>query len=160
MSEHTRDNPYVVIFPPLLILIGFVLAILLEWLLPITFLAPVFQSKFQTGFSAILALIGISTAILGVMELRKHGTHVEPHKPALFLVNSGIYKLTRNPIYLGMVIFFLSTSIFWNLEWGVVLTVPVFLTLHYGVIKREEAYLESKFGAAYMLFRKNTRRWL
>lgn len=160
MSEHTRDNPNVVIFPPLLLLIGFGFAILLEWLMQITFLAPVFQSKFQTGFSAILALIGLSIALLGVLELRKHGTHVEPNKPALFLVHSGVYKLTRNPIYLGMVVFFLGVSIFWNLEWGVVLTLPVALALHFGVIKREEAYLESKFGAAYMLFRKNTRRWL
>ncbi|MFT6657648.1 methyltransferase [Maritalea sp.] len=160
MSEHTRDNPNVVIFPPLILLIGFGLAILLEWLLPITFLAPVFQSKFQTGFSAILALTGISVAILGVMELRKHGTNVEPHKPALFLVHSGVYALTRNPIYVGMVTFFLGVSVFWNLEWGVILTLPVILTLHYGVIKREEAYLGNKFGAAYLLFRKNTRRWL
>jgi len=160
MSEHTRDNPNVVIFPPLLLLLGFGLAMLLEWLAPISFLAPVFQSKFQTGFSAIMALVGVSTALLGVMELRKHGTHVEPHKPALFLVHSGIYKLTRNPIYLGMVIFFFGVSVFWNLEWGVILTLPVAAALHFGVIKREEAYLANKFGAAYLLFRKETRRWL
>lgn len=160
MTKPSTDNPNVVIFPPLLVGIGFGLALLMEWLVPITFLAPVFQSKFQTGFSAILTLVGVSTALLGVAELRKHGTHIEPHKPTLFLVHTGVFNLTRNPIYLGMVIFFFGVSVFWNLEWGVMLTIPVALALHHSVIKREEAYLETKFGAAYLLFCKNTRRWL
>ena len=132
----------------------------MEWLLPIVFLAPVYESKFQTGFSAILTLIGIAIAMLGVQELRKNGTHVEPYKPSKLIVSSGIYGLTRNPIYLGMVVFFFGVNMFWNLEWGVLLTLVVFLVLHYGVIKREEAYLEKKFGEPYAAYRRQARRWL
>jgi protein-S-isoprenylcysteine O-methyltransferase Ste14 len=105
MDKRSLDHPNVLMFPPLILLLAFVAAILLEWLLPIVFLAPVYQSKFQTGFSAILALVGLSTAILAVRELRRAGTHVEPHKPTSAIVNSGLYRLTRNPIYLGMVLF-------------------------------------------------------
>ena len=160
MTGTDKDHADVVIFPPLLLALMFGLGILLEWLLPITFLAPVYESKFQTGFSAILTLIGIAIAMLGVQELRKNGTHVEPYKPSKLIVSSGIYGLTRNPIYLGMVVFFFGVNMFWNLEWGVLLTLVVFLVLHYGVIKREEAYLEKKFGEPYAAYRRQARRWL
>ena len=160
MTGTDKDHANVVIFPPLLLALMFGLGILLEWLFPIVFLAPVYESRFQTGFSAILTLIGIAIAMLGVQELRKNGTHVEPHKPSKLIVSSGIYGLTRNPIYLGMVIFFFGVNMFWNLEWGVLLTLVVFLVLHYGVIKREEAYLEKKFGEPYTAYRRQARRWL
>lgn len=159
MNEGLRDHPNVIMFPPLILLLAFIAAVLLEWLVPVVFLAPIYHSKFQTGFSAILALSGISIALLAMFELRRAGTHVEPHKPTSAIVNRGLYRLTRNPIYLGMVLFYFGVCVFWNLEWGVILTPIYAAIMHHGVIKREEAYLTDKFGDEYRAYRKDVRRW-
>lgn len=160
MTGSDKDHADVVIYPLLLLALMFGLGILLEWLFPIVFLAPVYESKFQTGFSAIITLIGVAIAILGLLELRKNDANVDPHKPSTLIVSSGIFGLTRNPIYVGMIFCFFGVNMFWNLEWGVLLTVVVFLVLHYGVIKREEVYLEKKFGEPYTDYCQKTRRWL
>ena len=88
------------------------------------------------------------------------GTNVDPAKPALAIARSGPYRFTRNPMYLGMVCLISGLGLFFSLDHVIFIAPILFLTLHYGVVLREEAYLAEKFGADYEALKANTRRWL
>src|ERR1044071_3862938 len=112
------------------------------------------------AFGAVLCLCGIGIAAWGRGLLVKGGTNVNPYKPTTSIVTGGPYRFTRNPLYVGVQSLLLRLlPLFWP-WWGVVFLVPVFLVLHYGVVLREEAYLERKFGQAYLTYKGTVRRWL
>ena len=76
------------------------------------------------------------------------------------VVETGPYRFTRNPMYLGMVIIQIGLCLTFSLDWLIFLTPILWAALHFGVVLREEAYLEAKFGAPYQHFKGRTRRWL
>jgi protein-S-isoprenylcysteine O-methyltransferase Ste14 len=80
--------------------------------------------------------------------------------PARAGVKTGPYRFTRNPIYLGMVLGLIGLAIAFNSLWLLMTLVPFALVIHYGVITREEAYLERKFRDVYRRYRARVRRWL
>jgi len=75
-------------------------------------------------------------------------------------VAAGAYRFTRNPVYLGMVLGLIGLAIAFNSLWLLMALVPFALVIRYGVITREEAYLERKFGDVYRRYRARVRRWL
>ena len=91
---------------------------------------------------------------------KRAGTHVEPHKPSLVLVEGGPYRLTRNPMYLGLILVLVGCGFVASLDWALPLVIPFGLVLHHGVVLREERYLGAKFGAPYRAYLDSTRRWL
>jgi protein-S-isoprenylcysteine O-methyltransferase Ste14 len=76
------------------------------------------------------------------------------------IVETGPYRFTRNPIYLGMVLGLIGLAIAFNSLWLLVTLVPFALVIRYAVITREEAYLERKFGEVYLAYKSRVRRWL
>jgi protein-S-isoprenylcysteine O-methyltransferase Ste14 len=88
------------------------------------------------------------------------GTNISPLKPAVLLVTTGPYRFTRNPLYLAMTFLFLGLTMLFNSWWGVILLVPVLVVLHWGVVQREERYLQRKFGEQYTGYRSRVRRYL
>jgi protein-S-isoprenylcysteine O-methyltransferase Ste14 len=85
---------------------------------------------------------------------------VVTRKPTTALITGGPYRLSRNPIYLGASLAFAGTGLVTNSGWLLGLLLPFLLLIRYGVIAREEAYLERKFGQAYRCYKASTRRWL
>ncbi|UYN96018.1 MAG: isoprenylcysteine carboxylmethyltransferase family protein [Enhydrobacter sp.] len=73
---------------------------------------------------------------------------------------AGPYRFTRNPIYLGMMVGQVGLAIAFDSLWLLVTLVPFALVLRYGVVAREEAYLERKFGDDYRRFRARVGRWV
>lgn len=154
-----RDHPNVIAFPPLILATALILSWLLGMLVPLNLLPPAFSGlTFVFGLADCLlaAFIGV-TAILA---FKRAGTHVEPHKPALVLVEDGPYRVTRNPMYLGLLLMHLGLCFVFSLDWGLAMLLPLWFTLHKGVVLREEAYLTAKFGEPYTAFLDRTRRWL
>jgi protein-S-isoprenylcysteine O-methyltransferase Ste14 len=96
----------------------------------------------------------IVLATLAVRSFRQAATNVEPWKPALTLVTNGIYGLIRNPMYTAIIIFIAGLAIALGSDWMLVLLVPAALILHFGVVKREERYLEAKFGQSYRSYKQ------
>ena len=88
------------------------------------------------------------------------GTNTSPLKPAITLVNSGPYRFCRNPLYVAMTLLFVGLTLLVNSWWGVFLLVPLTLLLHFGVVRREERYLEQKFGEKYRNYRLRVRRYI
>jgi hypothetical protein len=96
-----------------------------------------------------------------VRSFRRAGTNVEPWKPALMLVTTGIFAWLRNPMYFALVLLLAGIAIAIGSDWMLVLVVPAALILHFGVVKREERYLAGKFGESYRSYMdKVPRYWL
>jgi protein-S-isoprenylcysteine O-methyltransferase Ste14 len=105
-------------------------------------------------------LVGLALAAAGIRSFSRAATPVRSKEPTRALVTTGIYGWTRNPIHLGMFLVYGGIGIAAPSPWALILTLPVAITLRYGVVAREEAYLERRFGAAYRDYKARVRRWL
>ncbi len=154
-----HDYADVVVKPPLLFAGALVLGCLLSWLVP---LGPGLGSANGRALAVggSLALIGFALAALSVREFRRAGTSVLPGDPSTMLVDTGPYRFTRNPIYIGIVIFYFGLAIVLTSAWMLLLLIPVLIVLQRGVVEREEAYLQAKFGDAYRKYQTRVPRWL
>lgn len=155
MSEH-KDHASVKIHPPILLLIHIVAA----WLLGKFILLPMVVSPTIHNIGLALAGIGFLFGLLSLYAFTKARTTVNPHGSVKTIVSSGVYRLTRNPIYLGMVLMLIGFPLAFGNVWGIPLVLAFIPLMNKLVIEHEEAYLEKKFGEAYTGYRSRVRRWL
>jgi protein-S-isoprenylcysteine O-methyltransferase Ste14 len=148
MAE-TDDNPGVVVWPPVVALTTIVLGFVLDWAAPLYVLRIVFSLPLRIVLALVLVAAGVALAIAGARTFRNSGTNVNPSQPALQLVTTGIYAHLRNPMYVGLGLIVGGVGTGFASDWTLLLLVPAALVLHYGVVRREEAYLTRKFGEAY-----------
>ena len=94
------------------------------------------------------------------MTIRKAGTQFDVHKPTTTIVENGPYRFTRNPIYLGVFLSRAGIAIGFDDLWVLATLVPFYFVIRHGVVAREEAYLERKFGTVYRGYKSRVRRWL
>ena len=102
-----------------------------------------------------LVLIGVTLALF-----RRHRTRPEPWEPASALIEAGPYRISRNPMYLGMAVAAAGIAIFFESIAAFVLLAGVVIVIDRWVIAREEAYLARRFGDEFAAYRKRVRRWL
>lgn len=143
--------------PPVVLLICAVLMWLLSLLLPTTN-AP----GLRVIVAPILGVIGLCIAASGILSFRKAATTVNPLTPekTSSLVIVGMYKLTRNPMYLGLLFVLLAWSVFlFNLYSASMLIVFVLYMTQFQ-IKPEETALTAIFGEAYLAYKRSVRRWI
>src|SRR5215467_2648469 len=148
--------------PTLLFLAALLLGFVFDHMLPLPF--PVARSGSVHWISAIIAgfliLTGIAVFAAGIRNFSSAATPVQGTKPTRALVTTGIHGWTRNPIYLGMFVLYIGIGAAAESPWVLVLTLPLAITIRYGVVAREEAYLERRFGDAYREYKARVRRWL
>jgi protein-S-isoprenylcysteine O-methyltransferase Ste14 len=116
----------------------------------------------RLGAFVLIALAGGATALAGDLEFRRARTTINPFKPenSSTLVTSGIYRFTRNPMYLGLTLVLLGWAVFLRSGWA--LPGPVIFVLYitrFQIIP-EERVLSAKFEEAYTAYTKRVRRWL
>ena len=159
MSDDDRrdeDNPGVVAPPPLIFAGGLAAGLMLNRLRPTHFL-PRALSKIL-GWPLVFG--GLLLGLWGFREMRRAGTNVDPYRPTTAIVEAGPYRFTRNPLYVGMALVYSGISARAN-ALPAALVLPVVLHLvDRGVIKREERYLEGKFGDEYRRYKGRVRRWI
>jgi protein-S-isoprenylcysteine O-methyltransferase Ste14 len=155
MTE-SSDHPGVIAPPPLLYGGAFFIALLLHWLWPL----PIFPQVSALWTGLVLIALAVALAISGRQALVAAGTNVNPYKPSTAVVASGPYRFTRNPLYVSLTVMLLGLTLGFNSWWGLVLLIPLLLVMHFGVILREERYLERKFGDDYRRYRSAVRRYL
>ena len=107
-----------------------------------------------------LILIGVAIVAAGVRNFSRAATPVPSNQPVRALVTTGIHGWSRNPIYVGMFLLYAGIGIAARSPWVLVLALPLVIILRYGVVAREEAYLERRFGDAYRDYKARVRRWL
>ncbi len=155
----TSENAGVIAPPPLLALAAIVLGLALDWLMPAYVLTVLLTLWERLIIVVILLGAGTALAILALLGFRSAGTHVEPWKPASALVTGGIFGWLRNPMYVGLTLFLVALSMALASDWTLVMTIVFALVIHFGVVRREERYLEAKFGDAYRAYKAHVPRY-
>jgi protein-S-isoprenylcysteine O-methyltransferase Ste14 len=158
MTDTAFDRPDVVVFPPVIPLTTLVIACLLQWLMPLGWIAGL-EPPVRIGIGAIIALAGLVTTSAGRRALIKGGTNVNPSLPTTRLVTDGVFGHTRNPLYVGISVALCGIALIFDLDWVLLLMMPSSLFLHFAVVRREERYLEQKFGDAYRHYKARVPRY-
>lgn len=146
-------------FPPPLIFLGFLLAgyLIGQQVGPTSLGMPV---DIRRGIAFVLVILGLLVDGVAVASLRRKGTAPEPWKPTSAIVDSGLFALSRNPIYLGFSLTYVGFAVAMDSAVALCLILPVLIIIDRFVIAREEAYLERKFGETYRQYKQKVRRWL
>lgn len=155
-KERDRPNTSFLVHPPVIALLCIGIAYLLGRLIPLPFAAPTILRY----IGLILTFVGFLLGIGAFVEFHKAQTTLDPHGSTSQLVTSGIFRFSRNPIYLGFLLIVIGLPLYFGLFWGVAIA-PVFIFLmNYLVIQHEEVYLERKFRETYTDYQARVRRWL
>jgi protein-S-isoprenylcysteine O-methyltransferase Ste14 len=154
-STTLPDKSGVPVAPPILYLAALLAAIGLDALWPIAPMPPALSS----GGGWALVTIGAVLGVACVVRFRRAGTGIPTYRPTTTLVTDGLYRYSRNPIYVGLAAFYLGLALLAGSWWGFILLPVIVGVVHYIVIAREEAYLERKFGDAYRAYKARVRRW-
>ncbi len=117
---------------------------------------------FQTSIAIFILFVGLLILINPVLKFIKSKTTINPikFKKVNKLVTSGIYKYSRNPMYLGFLIIVISSSIFYLNIYSILTPLFFYIWINRFQIKREEIFLTEKFGKEYLSYKNKTRRWI
>jgi protein-S-isoprenylcysteine O-methyltransferase Ste14 len=155
-KEQDRPGTNPAVHPPLVALLFIVIAYFLGRFIPLPFLVPPALRYAGLGVTLIGFLLGVGAFV----EFRKSRTTLDPHGSSTQLVTAGVFRFSRNPIYLGFLLMIIGLPLNSGIYWGFV-SAPLFMiTLTRLVIEREEAYLEKKFKGQYADYKSRVRRWL
>jgi protein-S-isoprenylcysteine O-methyltransferase Ste14 len=141
---------------PILAMIHITIATLLGWLAPLPIPAPAIVKWFGLGLTALGFILGV----LSLIEFRRSRASSDPKKPTKTLVTSGVYRFTRNPIYLGFVFMLIGLPMNMGIYWGFLLVWPFVTFTNNMVIKYEEAYLEREFKKEFTDYCSRVKRWI
>jgi protein-S-isoprenylcysteine O-methyltransferase Ste14 len=151
-----EDHPGVPIAPPLLFVLPILASLALEWFVPTSFV----HGAFRWLLGALIFVAGIALIAGGFVTQKRAGTDPIPFNPSTLIVAHGIYRFTRNPMYLGFALCTFGLAVLVDSAW-MLLAVPIGLILiDRIVITREERYLERKFGEEYLSYKRRVRRWI
>jgi protein-S-isoprenylcysteine O-methyltransferase Ste14 len=156
-SPEGGDNANVLIRPPIALALAVAGGLAATWLYALPFLAALVP----TGWAgAAVVALGFALAAWAVATMRRAGTRFETTQPSSRIVTAGPYRFTRNPIYAGMFLLLIGLAVAFDSLWLLVALAMFYLVIRYGVVAREERYLERKFGGAYLNYKTKVRRWV
>ena len=155
-KEIKNDNPGVKVPPPIIFLGFGLFGVSIHYLKPLTIIGPTWLE-----YLGVLILIG---SFLGfgymVNFYKKNKTEIEPTKTTSKIIISGLYRYSRNPVYLILCAGPIGLGFILMTYWAMFAFIPALIVIWYTAIKKEEQYLEKKFGQVYLDYKKKVRRWL
>jgi protein-S-isoprenylcysteine O-methyltransferase Ste14 len=151
------DHPNVIAVPPVLHLVAILLGVAAHWYLRIEFSLDL---VFRAVVGWTLVGVGIATSIWFSLAFRRTGQDRHPNTPTPAIITTGLYRYSRNPAYVALVAIQVGVALLLDNVWILVTLLPALVVIHYGVIIREEVYLERRFGDEYLRYKANVRRWL
>lgn len=153
-------GPNVFIPPPMIFVGAFLLALLIDRTGARIRIVPHEFAK-ALGYAGVLvALGGVAFAAWGMLTFARAHTAIIPVHPASHLVQQGPYRVTRNPMYLGMSAVYVGASMMFNSAWTLAMLLVVIVVMRRFVIRREERYLTSEFGDEYRDYCERVPRWI
>lgn len=160
MNEQQRDAAAVRVFPPAVPLLTILLGVGLNrvWPLGLGFGLPTPGRYWFGGLIVAGAMLGLG--LWSVLLFRWSGQNENPWKPTPQIVEHGPFRVTRNPMYLQMVLVCVGVAVILENVWILALTPLCGWLLERCAILPEEAYLERKFGDNYLAYKRRVRRWL
>ncbi|MEP7246431.1 MAG: isoprenylcysteine carboxylmethyltransferase family protein [Gammaproteobacteria bacterium] len=150
------DNAGVRVPPPAL----YALAVIGGYALNRRWPLPVGEGTAITMLAGALTLGCLALMASSIVNFRRSKTSIVPVRPATTLVIAGPYRFTRNPMYVGLAALTVALALFMNSWWPIVLLIPVLLVVRVFVIAPEERYLQRRFGADYVAYMRQVRRWV
>ena len=151
-------GPGVVVPPPLIFVATLALGVAIDhFVTQWTTLVPAIARYL---LAALLCLAGIALIGSAVGLFRRAGTRPEPWQASSALVLDGVYRFTRNPMYLGMAAIYAAIALILDSAVALLFGIPLILIIRYGVIAREERYLLARFGDDYRRYMSRVRRWI
>tara|TARA_B100000686_G_scaffold136355_1_gene143623 strand:- start:756 stop:1202 length:447 start_codon:yes stop_codon:yes gene_type:complete len=142
--------------PPLIAM----LCVLIIFLSKSIFPSFVFSYKLQLGI--FVSTIGFLLLIVSIKSFIDNKTTINPLnlKKSTYLVTSGVFRFSRNPMYLGMLLFLLGAAIILNIIGGLIISILFIFYMNFFQIIPEEKALQNLFGKNYRNYRKTVRRWI
>ena len=156
MESHERDIPGVIAPPPLIYLAGLGIGFILEALLP----GASLSGALRWVLGGALLIAGVALMGWWVASFRRADTPMPPWEPTTALVTDGPYLVSRNPAYLSDALIYVAIALMADAPWALLPLPLVLLVMQYGVIKREERYMERRFGGEYLDFKARRSRWI
>ena len=157
MESH-NDNPRIYIPPPLLYVATFFFANLIQRLLPLN--KAFFYTSSSKWLGSVIILTGLIFTIPALRQFFQTKNTLVTIKPANSLQTTGIYSVSRNPMYISLLLIYTGLSFIIGNWWNLALLPLLILTVQEYVIKREEKYLERRFGQSYFDYKAKVRRWI
>ena len=139
--------------------IPFLAAIALQLVVPLSFPRGFLTPAIISG-GAVLIIVGAALVVLARREFAQHGQPTDPGLPTSRLVTTGVFSVSRNPLYLGGVCILVGIALALNLPWVLALLLPAIVACHYVLIAPEERYLTAKFGEKYRVYVATVHRWI
>ena len=146
--------------PPAFFVGGFLIGLWLESIFPMQFVGGSASPPALTLAGWTIAALGLVFSLWGVFTFQRAHTPMFPYGTAKRVVQTGPYRFTRNPMYIGGVITYVGIALAMNVIWPIVLLPLVLWALFIFVIRQEEKYLGELFGGEYAAYRRRVRRWL
>lgn len=150
------DSPKIKIPPPIIAMTFIVLGLILQQV----YALPWLHIPYQTVVAWLVVALGLGIILYCSKLFKRAHTNIEPWKTTSAIVTTGIYAYSRNPIYTAFVIIAVGAAIGSNSGWILLLQIPFIVIISSYVIKREEVYLEGKFGDEYRNYKQKVRRWI
>lgn len=150
-----KDIAGVIAPPPLIYLAAFIVALGLEWAAR----ADAGLGRIGLWVGGVLIALAVIIAVLARRQFLKGGTPLRVEEPSTAILSTGPYRFSRNPLYLSLAMLQVGIGLALGFAWIVIMVVPAILVIRFGVIAREERYLERKFGKEYLNYKNRVRRW-
>ncbi|GAA5524270.1 hypothetical protein Maes01_00825 [Microbulbifer aestuariivivens] len=156
-KQRMPDHANVIALPPLIYGGFLLLAAGLHWQLP---LGLGERSSWHWVAGAVLISAGAVLALWGKITLDRAGTCVHPGGSTRAIVSDGPFRFSRNPLYVALTLIYLGLALLLSNAWALLLLPLLLWLIHTGVVRREERYLERKFGEEYRRYLRQVRRYL
>jgi protein-S-isoprenylcysteine O-methyltransferase Ste14 len=154
--EARRGARVIFIPPPLYYVAGLAGGIAVDRVAPL----PVGGRPAVAFVGAAIAALGLALSFAGVTAVIRHRTTIVPHHPVATLITSGVYRVSRNPMYTGLAIAYAGIALLSGSWWPLALWPVVIVAVRQLVIRPEEQYLTERFGQTYTDYQSRVRRWL
>jgi len=154
-TENAKDHADIVMRPPFIYLIALGCGIGLNYLWQLA----ISSADLMAYLPFLFVIPGLYFMIFSMRFFIKNNQHPDPLAPTNAIYQDGVYGFSRNPMYVGVTLVYLALSLWFNNAWMLITLIPALITMHYGVVLREEIYLEEKFGQEYLDYKTKVRRW-
>jgi protein-S-isoprenylcysteine O-methyltransferase Ste14 len=139
--------------------IPLLVAIVLQLVVPVSLPQGLLSPAVVLGGVALI-MAGVALVVLARRELARQGQPTDPGLPTSEVVTTGVFSVSRNPLYLGVVCFLVGVALAVNLPWVLILLLPSLVACHYVLIAPEERYLAARFGEEYCVYAATVHRWI
>ncbi len=156
MPLQEPDHSRAIALPPLIFLAAFVIGMAADQVQPL----PIMPFGLQYGLAAVFAAVAFCLVVWAAPAFQRHDTSVHVHRPTTCLITTGAYARSRNPLYVALSMLYIALAVAYDSVWAVAMAPVAIAVLHWGVVLREERYLDRKFGDAYRQYCRSVRRWL